>query len=152
MAKWYDESIDLKNIVCFQMLKFDMYKDLQKLYRKYLSGELGGDDELDPPEYEPLDYPINFAKDRFEDWQENFNTNIFDENFEIWGFEENFQDNWFIDNQFNNILNTETFENDWFTINQFDNNIMNDNFDDNWFIDNDYSQNVFSEDWENGGW
>jgi len=149
MAKWYN--VNLQNIPCYNRFKKRMHEDLQELYRKYLSGDLGGNPS--PPIPDP-NIPL-------------YNVNIYNELFEEWGFEDSFQENWLIINQYENLfiedfnfLNqindyflaiTEIFQENWFILNMYQNNILIESFNNSWFTINNYGINSFAENFE-GAW
>ena len=143
MAKWYN--VNLQNIPCYNRFKKRMHEDLQELYRKYLSGDLGGNPS--PPIPDP-NIPL-------------YNVNIHNELFEEWGFEDSFQENWLIINQYENLFREEfnflnqineyslilleTFQENWFVLNTYQNNILMESFNDSWFTINNYDINSFAE-------
>ena len=105
MSNWYD--INLKNNTCYGTHRFKMLSDLQELYKKYLSGELGGSQQP-PAEQSPCE--STFC--------DNFESNWFSLDSYVSQFGETFEQQWFISNTFANEYE-DGFEIEWFTFNNY---------------------------------
>jgi hypothetical protein len=149
MTKWYEEN--LQKVACYNKHRKNIFADLQELYKKYLSGDLGGNGE---PELPPTEQPV-------------FNVNLYNESFEQWGFEDNFEVEWFKENQYSSLITEnfnwmeqigeyensliDSFQNNWFVLNQYLNTLTLDLFDNLWFTINNYNSSLFTENFE-GVW
>lgn len=101
---WYTANFRQSSV--YSSLRFNMYTDLQELYKKYLAGELGGTQQA--PQQPPCE--STFC--------DNFESNWFSLNTYVSQFGETFEQEWFNDNNFVNEYADE-FEEGWFMQNEY---------------------------------
>lgn len=103
---WHD--VNLRNSIYYSRYKYKMLSDLQKLYKKYLAGDLGGDQQ--PPKESAPPCGSTFCEEFEDKW---FSLNAY-----VSQFGETFEQQWFIDNNYINDYEEE-FEIEWFVDNNY---------------------------------